>query len=233
MRELHILAGVLVLLAGAMALSASKGSPLHRRSGSVFAYAMFAMTGSAVLIATTSHPNPGNVVAGVLAFYLVASSLLTVKPDVPQARALLAGLMLVAIAVSIAATALGFAAMQRPNGHIDGIPGPPLLLFAAIALIAALMDARLLRLGRLEGKHRIARHLWRMTYAMWMATTSAFIGQAKFIPEPLRHWGLLVLPPLLVLVALIYWLIKVLRGRRVPAPSKATLAQAERVGATS
>jgi uncharacterized membrane protein len=40
MRELHIVAGSLVLIFGAIALFAGKGSNLHRRAGSGFVISM-------------------------------------------------------------------------------------------------------------------------------------------------------------------------------------------------
>jgi uncharacterized membrane protein len=228
MRDIHIIAGALSLIAGAVALFAAKGSWLHRKSGLTFVIAMLVMTVSAVIAATTDRPNPGNVVAGTLTFYLVATSLLTIRQDIPQLRALL---MLTAFAVGVAGTAVGFAAMQHPDGEIDGIPGPPLLMFAMVAIIGGIGDFRLLRRGGIDGKRRIARHLWRMTYALWIATTSFFIGQAKFIPETLRHWELLVIPPLLVLGMLIYWMIRVLLGKRPATRPPSTREQSERASA--
>ena len=110
------------------------------------------------------------------------------------------------------ACALGFEAMQQPNG-IGGIPAPPLFMFAAVGLAAAAGDARVLRAGRIEGTARIARHLWRMSFALWVAVMSFFLGQPKFFPEPLRrNMSLRAIPVVLVLVTMIYWVIRVRRG---------------------
>ena len=46
MTPLHVLAGVLSLVAGAVALVALKGSSLHRKSGSIFVYTMLVMAPS-------------------------------------------------------------------------------------------------------------------------------------------------------------------------------------------
>ena len=56
-----------------------------------------------------------------------------------------------------------------------------------------------------------------MGFAMWIATASFFLGQAKFFPEPIRKSGLLAIPVLLVLVVMLYWLLRVLLKRRNPA----------------
>lgn len=212
MTDFHILAGLLSLLSGAIAMFARKGSILHRRSGDVFVLAMLGMTTSAVILATWWKPNPGNITAGLLAFYLVATSALTVRAPLRHARGVALGLCCVGLAVGSAGTTLGFAALQRPNGAIDGIPAAPLFLFGFVGLLGAALDLRQLVAGFVEGRHRIARHLWRMMFAMWLATTSAFLGQAKFIPEPLRLFPLLALPSLLVVILLFYWLLRTLRG---------------------
>lgn len=46
----HIVAGGLAIILGAMALLASKGATLHRRSGLLFVYAMLTMGMSIVLV---------------------------------------------------------------------------------------------------------------------------------------------------------------------------------------
>ncbi len=84
-----------------------------------------------------------------------------------------------------------------------------MFIFGGIALLGALGDLRLLSGTGVSARHRIGRHLWRMGVALWIATASFFLGQANFIPEPLRILPLLALPVLLVLGATIYWLVRV------------------------
>ena len=48
---IHIVAAGLGLVSGAIALSAAKGGRWHRSSGRLFAYAIFAMCGTAVVSA--------------------------------------------------------------------------------------------------------------------------------------------------------------------------------------
>lgn len=91
----------------------------------------------------------------------------------------------------------------------------PVLLFGAIALSAGAADFRAMRDG-LAGRRRIARHLWRMGLAFWIATASFFLGQAKVFPEALRNSGLLPIPVVLVLIAVLYWTVRVsfAKGRK-------------------
>lgn len=213
MTLVHIFAGSLALVVGALALYATKGSSLHRRSGTVFVVAMLIMTSSAVLMAMTWSPNRVNVVAGLLTFYLVSTAWLTVKRSVDQARTVLTGLMLAALATSSFAFTLVFEALGSANGTVDSLPAPPIVMFAVVGLLAATLDARLLWAGGITGAHRLARHLWRMTFAMWIATSSFFLGQAKLFPAPLRKTEILAIPVLVVTLLLFYWLARVLIKR--------------------
>ena len=223
LKPMHIIAGLLAITAGAVALYAVKGSTLHRRSGMIFAMAMLTMTSSAVTMAAFLRPNIGNVIAGLLTFYLVSTGLLSVLRSVAQARALLTGLMLVALTVGALAFTVGSDAVRNANGMLDGIPVQPMFAFGAISILAALLDARMLWAGSIEGKHRLARHLWRMGLAMWIATASFFLGQPKVFPEPLRHaMGVRAIPVLLVLAVVLYWLGRVFLKRHPLATWRTT-----------
>lgn len=214
MRVIHIIAGLLALASGAIALYAAKGSTLHRKSGMIFVIAMLVMTSSAVVMAAFLRPNRVNVIAGVLTFYLVSTGLLTVRRPVEQARALLTGFMLLALTGSAYAFALGLEALNSAGGEVNGVSPPPLFMFGVVGLLGGLLDARILLARSIQGAHRLARHLWRMTFAMWIATTSFFLGQAKLFPEPIRESGLLAIPVVLVIALMLYWLVRVRLKRR-------------------
>lgn len=223
MKWIHIIAGLLSLLAGATALYSAKGSGLHRKSGMVFVIAMIVMTSSAVLIAAFLSPNRVNVVAGTLTFYLVCTGLLTVKRTVEQIRIPSTGFMLLAFAISIYAFSLGIEGMGNTRNIVDKVPAQALFMFGTVGLLGALLDARMLLAGSIQGPHRLARHLWRMSFAMWLATMSFFLGQAKFFPEPIRKSGLLVIPVLVVLAMMLYWLVRVLwKKKRMPTLSNSS-----------
>ena len=126
--------------------------------------------------------------------------------------------MLVALAAAAFKFAFGYAAWHSANGRFDRIPALAYFFFGAVALLAGLLDARMLLAGSIEGAHRLARHLWRMSFALWIAATSFFLGQAKVIPEPLRNFKLLLIPVVMILITMIYWLVRVRRsGRRQAA----------------
>ncbi|MGH8049238.1 MAG: hypothetical protein ACREPB_01110 [Arenimonas sp.] len=225
MKWIHIIAGLLSLITGAIALYSVKGSTWHRKSGMLFAIAMVVMTSSAVLIATFFSPNRVNIVAGSLTFYLVCSGLLTVKRPVEQIRQVTTGFMLLAFTISAYAFSLGLQGLDNPKGIVDKVPMQAVFMFATVGLTGAILDARMLLAGSIQGAHRLARHLWRMSFAMWIATMSFFLGQAKFFPDPIRKSGLLTIPVLMVLAIMLYWLVRVLWKGKNPAMLPASLKE--------
>lgn len=77
----HILAGSLGLISGYVALSAAKGATLHRKSGTVFVYAMLTMCFFGTLIAAVRGVWVAvNIPAALLTAYLVITALTTVRP---------------------------------------------------------------------------------------------------------------------------------------------------------
>lgn len=209
---LHVLAGATALAAGATAMVTTKGSPRHRTAGSVFAVAMLVMASTGAGMAAMVGERV-SIIAGLLTFYMVASGWLTVRRTVVEARTwLVAG---TAFALSLGATAYFWGLTVRPGSGMT----PVYFVFGSIALLAGALDARLLRAGAITGAHRLARHLWRMGFAMFVATGSFFLGQADEIPEPLRIYPLLALPVIVVVLFTPYWLVKVLRRRKAMSVS--------------
>ena len=77
---IHIAAGGLAIVLGAIALSVKKGGTIHRRSGLLFVYAMLVMGTSASILAFRKGLADGNVIAGVMTAYFVGTALTTVRP---------------------------------------------------------------------------------------------------------------------------------------------------------
>jgi hypothetical protein len=204
----HIIAGSIAIIAGFISVFAVKGLKLHRRSGMVFVYAMVVLSLTATVIATLKH-QPPNIIGGSLAFYMVTTALLTVRPRDERSRWIDIGALVVGMGVGAAAIKIGFDALNSPTGTMNGVPYPMMFIFGTVALIAALSDVRMIRAGGLQGAQRIARHLWRMCFSLFIASGSFFLGQAKVIPKPIRILPLLAIPAMLPLVLLIYWLVRV------------------------
>ncbi len=210
----HIGAGGLALAAGYIALYAPKGRTLHRKSGMLFVYAMLVMAFFGALVTVLRDAVPAlNLAAAVLTAYLVITALITVRPLPPTARWAHTVLMLVALAVGLNSLRYGVEAIASPDGTRNGMPAFPFFLFGMTGTLAALSDVRVIRFGDLRGTARLARHLWRMCFALFIAALSFFIGQANVLPQALRSPILLALPVLAVLVTMLYWVWRV-RSRR-------------------
>ena len=229
----HIVAGAIAIIAGFVALSVAKGGTLHRRSGMAFVSVMLVMSASGAFLAYVKHSRL-SVVAGVLTFYLVTTGVRSVARGSQESRWVDIAAMLVAFAVAVAGITMGVHAL-RLHETLDGLPAVPAVVFGTVALLGALGDAWMVTHG-VHGAKRIARHLWRLCFALLIATSSFFLGQAKVIPAPLRVTWLLRLPVLLVLVLMLYWLARVLggqwrfRGASYPAES-APQRRASRIAA--
>jgi hypothetical protein len=207
----HILAGGLGLITGYVALYAAKGAPLHRKAGLFFVYAMLTMAMGGMVVAVGEGVSPGiNVPASLVTSYLVITSLTTVRPLASGGRWVDIAAVILAIAVGVFCVITGFQAIAQ-GGRRAGLAFP-MFLFALAALPGAAGDLRMIRGGgakSLKGARRLARHLWRMTFALFIAALSFFIGQADVFPRPVRILPLLALPVLAVLVTLLYWLWRV------------------------
>jgi uncharacterized membrane protein len=206
----HVLGGGLALAFGYVALFAAKGAALHRKSGTLFVVAMVAMSLSGAFIAFLNW-SAVSVIAGLLTFYFVSSSLLTVRrrthaPDWKER-----GAMLFAVAVAMLAFVAGIEASRR--GRTEAAP---MFVFGIVGVLAAVGDLRMIRARGIQGPRRIARHLWRMCFAMWVAAASFFWGPPGRVPELINIPALLPIPVLLPVVTMIYWLWRL----RVKAPSR-------------
>lgn len=226
---LHVAAGTIGLVAGFIALYATKGARLHRRAGVAFVCAMLAMSVAGSVVAAVQGVAPAlNVPAGVLTAYLVVTGFTAVRPPFPGSRRLDVGAMLVVVGVSLLDLRFAFEAIAN-GGTRGGMPSFPWIMFGVVGLLAGVGDARMLRAGGpLRGPARLARHLWRMSFALFIAAMSFFIGQADVFPAPIRIRPLLAMPVLAVLVTMFYWMWRV-RARRPlrslsldPAPTGAT-----------
>lgn len=63
--------------------------------------------------------------------------------------------------------------------------------------------------GGISGTQRIARHLWRMCFALFIAAASIFMARQQIFPALLRKTGVLFLLSFLPLILMIFWLIRV------------------------
>jgi hypothetical protein len=184
----------------------------------LFAGAMAVMTISAIFVGFSRGNGRFNSMQAVLTLYLVVTGLITVRWRERGLRWFDVAAMALAFGVAFYDMLLGMEALQRPKRLMEGVPAAAIFVFGGIALLAAIGDLRMLIARGIAGRQRLARHLWRMTFALWIATASFFLGQAKVIPEPLRIKPLLAVPVLLVLGMMFYWMVRVRSAKR-PLPA--------------
>ena len=206
---IHIAGGTVALVAGGAALFlARKGSPLHARVGAVFFAAMLVLAGTGALIAAMK-PERGTAVIGVLACYLVVTSWATVRRRDGQAGRFELYSLPVAVGCAGAMLAFGLLGAMAPDGRMDSLPAAVHFPFAALAALAAGLDLNFILRGRLTGRQRIARHLWRMCTALLIAAFSFFLGQQKVMPVAIQGSPWLFVPPLATLAAMAFWIFRV------------------------
>jgi hypothetical protein len=212
---IHIAAGGLALVLGAVALLVKKGGTIHRRSGLLFVYAMLVMGISASIL--------GNWGAGLMTAYFVGTALTTVRPVSPWTRRINAAALTVVVGLALVAIVGGVKAFNSPLLSPDGVPsrtiGVMSFVLATVMILAAAGDVRILRSGMPRGGPRLARHLWRMCFALFIAAGSFFSIRervAKILPEPFTSGQMRALPILLLFGAMFYWLWRVRARRTLP-----------------
>jgi uncharacterized membrane protein len=202
----HVGTGLVAIAAGFLGLAARKGGTWHRKSGLVFVYAMIA-TGLTAAGISAYEGKP--VTGGALTAYFVFTAYTAVKPLPGVSRRVDIALMVLASTIAAATYAFAFTALGRPRNQINGVPAGMMFFMATIVLFAAIGDVRMIRAGGIQGTRRLARHLWRMSFGLFIASGSFFLGQMKFIPERIRIVPLLVALAVSPLVMLLYWMWRV------------------------
>lgn len=208
---LHIAAGIVAIVAGAAALTVRKGERLHRAYGTAFVAAMLVMCVFATGLSLLRQP--GTIFGGIFTFYLVA----TARDTVRRHRGTVGRFEYIALAVAAICAGgealFGVLAVRSASGRFLGYPAVLFFVFGTVAALATFGDLRLILRGGISGGARIARHVWRMCLALFMATSSFFLGQQKVMPAFLHGSPLLAVLGVAPLALMLYWLI-LLRRRR-------------------
>jgi hypothetical protein len=218
----HIGGGAIGLLSGFLTLALRKGSRRHRVAGKVFAVSMICMAGAAAWLAVMKS-QPSNVLAGTLTVYFVATAWATVRRRAGEISKFDWMALLVPLAVGAVMVTNGIQALNSPTGSKYGVPAGMHFLLGAIALSAAAGDVRMLLRGGVFGTQRIARHLWRMCFGLWIAAGSVFLARQQLFPAFLRNTGALYFLTALPLVMMVFWLVRIRwtsAYKRKPMPSR-------------
>ena len=216
----HVAGGTMGLVSGAAALSFRKGSRWHALAGRVFVASMLTMAAGATYLAVLNH-EPGNIVGGIFTFYLILTAWWTARQaDGPPSKWGWV-VLLIPLAVGVLNWLSGIKKISSGLSK-DGVPAGMNLFLGSVMLLAAAGDVRMLLRGGVAGTARIARHLWRMCFGLFIATGSFFLGPTnrplrflsavglrQHIFKTLLREEVLLFFAVLPLLFLIFWLVRV------------------------
>jgi hypothetical protein len=217
----HICAGSLGLLSGTAAMAFRKGSPRHVLAGRVFVASMLTMGAVAVYLAITRH-QPNNIGGGILTLYLIGTAWLTARRRDGETSRFDWVVLLIPLALGILTWMNGIKVVRSGANSQDGVPVGMTFFMGSVMLLAAAGDARMLVRGGVFGAKRIARHLWRMCFGLFIAAGSFFLGPSnrplrllsavglgQHLSPALFSTGLYLVLTILPLILLIFWLVRV------------------------
>lgn len=230
----HICAGTSGLLSGIAAMSFRKGSRRHVLAGRIFVVSMLTMAVGAVYLGVVKHQS-NNVGGGILTFYLIGTAWLTGKRRDGETSRFDWIVLLIPLALGISSWINGLKIVWSGASSQDGVPVGMTFFMASVMLLAAAGDVRMLVGGGVLGAKRIARHLWRMCFGLFIAAGSFFMGPSnrplrllsavglgQHLPQAVFSTPLYLILTILPLIMLIFWLVRVrftnaYKGLRQPA----------------
>jgi hypothetical protein len=217
----HICGGTLGLLSGAAALSFRKGSRRHVLAGKIFVASMLAMAAGAVYLAIVRN-QPNNIGGGIFTFYLILTAWLTARHAEGETSKWDWAALLIPLALGTLTWMNGLKVVRSGSYSQDGVPVGMTFFMGSVMLLAAAGDIRMLVRGGVFGAKRIARHLWRMCFGLFIASGSFFfgpsnrplrllsnVGLGQHLPQALFSTGLYLVLTILPLVLLVFWLVRV------------------------
>ncbi len=213
----HIFAGTILLVAGIAALLLRKGSRPHRMAGRIFTTCMVLVCLDGTYLAAIKADaslatRTGTMIIALTALYLAVTGWAAARRDDGETgwieRIAMLGIFTLA-AISIYTGQL----IAGRSDPLDLMPPPVYYVLAGIAAWLGALDISVLVRGGLSGRHRIARHLWRMCFAFFFAAAILFVANDHIFPQSWRDSGLLRLIPVAIIAAMLFWLVRVLFTR--------------------
>ena len=217
----HILGGTVGLLSGTAAIMFRKGSPRHVLAGKVFVASMLTMAAFATYLAIVKH-QPNNIGGGILTFYLIVTAWLTARRKDGETSRWDWIALLIPLTIGVLSWMNGIKIVRSGASSQDGVPVGMTFFMGSICLLAAAGDVRMLLSHGVFGTRRIARHLWRMCYGLFIAAGSFFMGPSnrplrllsavgigQHLSPALFSMTLYLILTILPLILLIFWLVRV------------------------
>jgi hypothetical protein len=218
---IHIFGGTVGLLSGTAAICFRKGSPRHALAGKIFVASMLVMATLAAYLAILKHQT-SNIGGGILTFYLIGTGWLTARRRDGKTNRFDWVLFLIPLVLGVLTWMNGIAVVRSGASEQDGVPVGMTFFMGSIMLLAAAGDVRMLLAGRIVGVKRIARHLWRMCFGLFIAAGSFFMGPSnrplrllstvglgQRLPAAFFSMNVYLILTVAPLILLVYWLVRV------------------------
>jgi hypothetical protein len=148
---------------------------------------MLTMAVGAVYLAITRH-QPNNIGGGILTFYLIGTAWLTARRRDGETSRVDWILLLIPLTLGILTWMNGLKVVRSGASSQDGVPVGMMFFMGSVTLLAAAGDVRMLVRGGAFGTQRIARHLWRMCFGLFIAAGS-FLGPSTAPLGCFQKWG--------------------------------------------
>jgi len=200
---IHIAGGLIALISGTLAVAMRKGGARHGSAGTWFCASMLVLGVTAAILEPFRSPEPGSPVGGILVCYFVATAWVAARRrDGTTGRFEIFACLFVFGAAAATVWAALTGAATTPAG------AGPVFIFAAVCLLAGLLDLNAILRKKLAPAQRIARHLWRMCVAFFIATGSFFLGQQDVLPEAVRGSPVLFVLAFAPFAVMAFWLVR-------------------------
>lgn len=226
---LHIVTGTLAVSSGLLGLFVRKGSMTHRIAGRVFTCAMILLGLTGIALAQ-QVPMAISAIAGAAIIHLVITGLLAARSKTYASQLIDSAAPIASLAIGLTSLAFAWEAWESATGLKDGFSATPYGFFGVLMLFVATLDLKYRLVANTTIAARRYRHIWRMSFALFIAAGSLFTGPgATAFPAWLQASGLLSVPEPLILLTMIYWLVRQrLLARRSPsAPDDLAQRQSE------
>jgi hypothetical protein len=179
------------------------------------------MDAGAVYLAIVKHQT-NNIGGGIFTFYLIGTGWLTARRRDGETSRFDWVLLLIPLALGILTWMNGLKVVRSGASSQDGVPVGMGFFIGSVMLLAGAGDVRMLVGGGVQGATRIARHLWRMCFGLFIAAGSFFLGGSnrplrllssvglgQHLPRAMFSTNLYLVLTILPLVLLIFWLVRV------------------------
>lgn len=223
----HILSGLVALTSGVVAMASRKaGGGLHAQAGRYFYFSMSMMAVSAAIL-TAWEADRLSLGAAIWTFYLVQTSRGAAVSRSGKLDASFRWLILIGMVATAVFLHGGRVALNSADGEFQGMPSAAYFIFGSVAALSVILDVSVIWRGRLATRQRIARHLWRMVVAYFLAVTSLFLGQQDDVFPFMAGSPILLLPSILTIGFLIFWITRIRFARDWMGNRQAGTAQAD------